>query len=345
MPRQKKERQARRVEPPRPRQDPQAPALEAEDLIVQARKRQPAWGPVALRAWLADRFPRLPVPSPARVAEILEQRGLTAPRYGAERPPARATVKPPFAGCTAPNATWCLEVAGPLRTGDGVAYRVFVLADAYSRLVLRCEAVPEANEDVTRNIVESAFREYGLPATMRCAGAPLFAPRAPAGLTANAAWLLRLGLVLERGAPAEPFPAREVEPAPDLAAQQRALDHLRADWNHARPHPALGRQTPGRVYRRSPAAYPRPLLDGRSGIPENTERVDAEGRIAWRRRRVLVDEALAGEWLTMWPAARRGWEVYFGAICIGTIDGATTPPRFRPARAQATRLSFTDGPT
>ncbi len=42
--------------------------------------------------------------------------------------------------------------------------------------------------------------------------------------------------------------------------------------------------------------------------------------------------SVAGEWLELWPGAGSKWEVYFGNICLGTLDEDTGPARFQPTR-------------
>src|SRR5215813_5075256 len=47
----------------RPRLSPHAIPATVQDVVVEARKRKPKWGPVKLRAWLRDRLPGVAFPS------------------------------------------------------------------------------------------------------------------------------------------------------------------------------------------------------------------------------------------------------------------------------------------
>src|SRR5262249_16951803 len=59
---------------------PHAVSPAIEDLVVDARKAHPRWGPRTLRRWLVDRFPGQPLPSPSCMANIFKRRGLTVPK-------------------------------------------------------------------------------------------------------------------------------------------------------------------------------------------------------------------------------------------------------------------------
>ena len=52
----------------------------------------------------------------------------------------------------------------------------------------------------------------------------------------------------------------------------------------------------------------------------------------WRRERVHIGEAFAGEWLELLPGDRECWDIYFGAICLGRLDDTTGAARFQPMR-------------
>jgi putative transposase len=81
--------------------------------------------------------------------------------------------------------------------------RRFTITDAYSRFCIRCELV-EPDALAVEHILDSAFRELGLPAAIRSDNGPPFAAQGPSVLTSLAVWLLRLGLRLERITPGRP---------------------------------------------------------------------------------------------------------------------------------------------
>lgn len=329
----------------RPLTNPRAVALEMQDLVVQARKAHPKWGPRPLRRWLANKFPRESFPSASAIALILRRRGMSHPHKRRKRPVASAVVTSPFPECTSVNQTWCMDFKGWFRMNTDEKCYPFTLLDAFSRMLLRCEALREPDGDHVRSILDSAFREYGLPQTIRSdGGPPFFSSQSPASLSAVSVWLLRLGLTIECIAPGKPQQNGRLErfhrtlkhcvaPATDFPAQQRAFDVFRAEYNHERPHAALSLETPGSVYRASPRKYPRPLLSPYHNDPSaHVETVNQRGMIAWRKRRIFIGEAFAFEHLALWPSQGHRWEIYLGAICLGFLDEQRPDLGFVPVR-------------
>jgi transposase InsO family protein len=82
-----------------------------------------------------------------------------------------------FAAAGDPNAVWCADFKGWIRTRDGQRIDPLTMTDAASRYLLRCQAVGKADTEAVRSIAEAAFREYGLPLAIRTDNGPPFASR------------------------------------------------------------------------------------------------------------------------------------------------------------------------
>jgi len=93
-----------------------------------------------------------------------------------------------------------------------------------------------------------------------------FASTSLHGLTALTVWWLRLGIQHQRILPAHPQRAHERmhktlkrgasrPPRATLAAQHRAFDRFRHEYNDERPHQFLRGRTPGARYRPSTRPY------------------------------------------------------------------------------------------
>ena len=328
----------------RPHHSPSAIAEPMQDLIVDARKRFPRWGPRKLRAWLVRRLPGRDFPGASAMAAILKRRGLTTPRRKRRRrvPPATQ----PFSEATAPNAIWCIDFKGKFKTGDGRWCTPLTLTDACSRYCLRCEVVQDGTGDEVEHILDSAFREFGLPAAMRSDNGPPFAAPGPAGLSRLAVWLLRLGIRVERIAPGKPQQNGRHErfhrtlaedtaspPRANARAQQRAFDLFRREYNEERPHEALGQLPPATVYVPSSRLYPRGLVQPEPAgmVFRHLERVDRNGAIHWRRRRVFISTALYGEYVELQPDRGTQWVVLFGSVVVGHLDDAHLDRGLDPA--------------
>src|SRR5262245_20975916 len=72
----------------RPKTSPHAISAELEDMIVEARKLHPRWGPRKLHAWLVELNPGKLVPSASVMSKVLKRRGMTTPRGRRRRAPA-----------------------------------------------------------------------------------------------------------------------------------------------------------------------------------------------------------------------------------------------------------------
>jgi transposase InsO family protein len=334
----------------RPKTSPTAIGAELEDLIVDARKRWPRWGPRKLHARLVEANPGLPVPSASVMSKVLKRRGLTEPRRRRRRAVA-AGVSAPFSGCDAPNTVWCIDFKGWFNTLDGVRCYPLTLLDGFSRYLLRCEALLDPDTTQVRRVLDSAFLEFGLPLAIRSDGGPPFASSGPARLTELSVWLLQLGIRIEIIAPGKPQQNGRLErlhrtlkaevaspPSANRRDQQRAFDLWRREYNQERPHEALGQRRPVRVYVSSLRRYPRPLVKPTFAPFNEVARLDKLGFLTWNRRKVFVSSALKHEYIELDDTVDGHWDVRWGAIPLGRLDehrperGLIVPRRPRGAK-------------
>src|SRR5258708_7151626 len=80
----------------------------------------------------------------------------------------------PFAQCAAANDVWCIDFKGWFLTGDGTRCEPLTLSDAYSRYLLRCQAMARTDTDHVWPVPDAAFREFGLPHRLRSGNGPPF---------------------------------------------------------------------------------------------------------------------------------------------------------------------------
>jgi transposase InsO family protein len=314
-----------------------------EDVVVAARNRYPHWGPRKLRHLLQSRrCPGDAWPSAATIGRILKRRGLVrTPRRRRRTPP----YAQPFAEVAAPNQLWCIDFKGHFRTGDGTTVYPLTITDAFSRLVLRCQIVLEPRSADVRDILESAFREYGLPEAIRSDNGTPFASTGPGGLTELSAWWIDLGIRHERIEPGKPQQNGRHErmhrtlkyetaspPAETPHGQQLRFDRWRKEFNNERPHEALAMATPASVYAPSAKRFNEKME--RNQYPFDVERalVDKHGRIQWQKRRVFIARALCDQLVELRPTRRpRCWAVSFGPVMLGHYDERAKKARLVPS--------------
>src|SRR5664279_1775291 len=313
-----------------PLEHPNQTAAAIEQQVLELRRRHPTWGARKLRSYLGMQRPATLWPAPSTIGELLRREGLTVPRRQRRRAPPYTQ---PFEAADAANQVWCADFKGWFRTGDGERIDPLTMTDAYSRYLLRCQAVEKTDTERVRAIFEAAFREYGMPVAMRTDNGAPFASRAIAGLSRLAVYLMKLGIVPERIAPGHPEQNGRHErmhrtlqadtaspPQAHRRAQQRAFDHFKWDYNEERPHEALGMKTPASCYTVSPRAYPARVPEPEYDSGLQVRRVRERGAFSWQHENVFLSETLIGERVGLQPIDDRYWLVQFAAFPIACFD-------------------------
>ena len=207
------------------------------------------------------------------------------------------------------------------------------------------------------------FRAYGLPRAIRSDNGPPFAALGVGGLSRLAVWWVKLGITPERIEPGKPEQNGRHErmhrtlkaecaapPAASLAQQQRCFDHFRREFNHERPHEALGQTPPARHYTPSPRPYPARLEDPHYPPGYALRRVRHNGEIKWQGELIFIGQALSGEVIGLHETHDGDAVLYFGPLALGIIDALTlkllrpntvrrsgeagSPPRTPPRQAE-----------
>jgi len=332
------------------RQSRQTPP-EVTQAVLDARLDHRRWGAEKLRAWLQRKHPKHSWPAASTIGEILKRAGLTVP------PGKRLWVAPTpghLQSADAANTVWCADFKGYFQCQDGNRCDPLTLTDAYSRYLLRCQAVDGLDEKYARALFETAFREYGLPHFIRTDNGSPFASVALAGLSALAVWWLKLGIWPERIAPGKPQQngrhermhrtlreATAQPPAPSLRRQQKAFDDFRREYNQERPHEALAMKTPAEFYRPSPRLYPSRVKSPEYGPGLIVRLVGDCGRIGWSGQRIFITKTLGHEPIGLEGIEDGIWKLWFGNYPIGWMDERTLqasdlnrPPRQPPKPSQ-----------
>jgi len=234
-----------------------------------------------------------------------------------------------------PNDVWCADFKGQFRLGTGVYCYPLTITDAFSRYLLRCDALSSTATEGSASVFDRAFREYGLPKAIHTDNGSPFSAATPGGLTRLSVGWVKLGIRLERNMPGHPEQngrhermhltlKRETASPPqrDRRSQQQAFDAFRHDYNHERPHEALGQQPPASLYTVSLRAYPRRLPPIEYPRVVDLRLVADNGTIRWRNDRIFLTTVLAGETVGLEEVRDDCWLVSFGAQPLGFITGS-----------------------
>lgn len=309
------------------------PGKLSEEVITQiiAARQRWKWGPRKLRVKLAEAHPELVWPAESTIGEVLKRAGLTHRRKPRVRTPPYAQ---PFAAVEEANQTWCADFKGWFRTGDGTRCDPLTITDAHSRYLLRCHIVPKADGVHVAAIFEAAFREHGLPGVIHTDNGAPFASRAPGGLSRVSMQWVKLGVVPERSRLASPQDNGRHErmhstlkqatlqpPERTPRRQQESFDRFQQEYNHERPHEALEDRTPASCYRPSRRPMPRRMPELEYGDDVMVRRISQQGSLKMNGERTFVSEIFAYEWLGLRALDQRFFEVLYGPLTIGYLDG------------------------
>lgn len=317
----------------RPHRSPRATDPAIVEALCEARRRHPTWSARKLIAVLRRHHPDVDWPARSTGCALLKARGLVRARRRRERPRPPAS---PLRPATQPNDVWTADFKGEFRTGDGRYCYPLTVRDAFSRYVLRCDALDTKAGAAVRDRFERAFRDFGLPARIRTDNGAPFAANGLARLSRLSIWWIRLGIHPERIALGHPEQNGSHEqfhrvlkadtarpPAPTHRAQQQRFRRFCVEYNEVRPHEALQDRPPASCYTPSPRPFPArvPPVD----YPGHMEvrRVSSGGQVSWGGRAVFLTEVLEGEYVAFDEVDDGVWMLYFAAVPLARFDDRT----------------------
>lgn len=315
-----------------PRRQPRRLCAEWGERIAAARARHPRWGAKKLRALLRREHPRVRLPAVSTIGAELRRRGLARGR--ARRAPGPQVLWAPRLRARCANEVWTVDFKGWFRTGDGVRCEPLTVRDLRSRYGLCARVLAGTRLAPVRAEFEQVFRRHGLPKVIRCDQGVPFAGSGPALLARLSAWWVSLGIAVEFSRRARPGDNaaheqwhREMKaetanpPAATPRAQQRRQDRWLRQYNHDRPHEALGQRVPADLYQPSPRRY-QGAKPARYPAHFAQRRVRPGGEIRWQGRRRFVGESFEGCTVGLRPCAKGVWRVYFYGMLVGELhDG------------------------
>ena len=307
-------------------------SAEIRELLVTTRLQHPSWGPRKLRAWLLYKHQGLTLPAASTIGDLLRREGLVEPRRMRRSTPAWTGGR---SQPVAPNQLWCADYKGEFRLGNAQYCYPLTITDRFSRMLLACDGFESIATSSTRQAFEAVFREYGLPDAIRTDNGAPFASRGLHGLSRLSAWWLRLGIRHERIEPAHPEQNGQHErmhldlkkqttrpAAPNLLQQQERFDAFVHEYNHERPHEALGQTPPARHHLPSLRLFPERLPELIYPLHDRTSSLSPSGHVRLRGRdsSYFIASALGGEPVGLREVNDGLWLVSYADLDLGHID-------------------------
>lgn len=316
-----------------PKTCPHRIAEEMREILLGARRAHPNWGPRKILDWLRLFRPELTLPAASTVGDLYSREKLVKPRPRTRNwsHPGRSPVR-----VGEPNDLWTIDFKGDFRMGDRQRCYPLTIADFHSRFLLVCQGLGSTAHAGARAVVERAFREYGLPRAIRSDNGGPFATKAIAGLSRLNIWWTQLGIAQDRigrGHPEENGSHERMHltlkqetalpPAAGMAAQQVKFDGFRAEYDFERPHEALGGQTPGSLYVRSPREIPETLPGPEYPGHCEIRQVRANGILYFKNQQIFLSELLSGHEVALEEIADGVWSIYFYTLLLARLNVRT----------------------
>jgi transposase InsO family protein len=304
----------------RPHQSPERTARELEQCVVEARQRYPDWGARKLQVLLARDQVQL---THSTIHRILLRRDLVG-KQDRHRPALQRFER------GTPNELWQMDFKSP--TGWNTAVGPLSVLDDHSRYVAVLQAVGHARTELVREQLETAFVSCGVPEAMLMdRGVPWWSTSAPTGATELTIWLMKQGIRLHWSGYRHPQTQGKVERfhgSLERAWQKRGgagedpqawLDAYRWEYNHVRPHEALGMRTPASLWRRSERRYDPHPPRWEYAPGSKVLKVDCQGKLDAYRTRWRISKALRGEQVKLQRIGERVL-VYYCRTLIRELD-------------------------
>jgi transposase InsO family protein len=317
----------------RPLHSPQRTAPEVELAVVELRCRYPDWGAPKLLVLLGREHPEWKV-CERTVHRILVRQGLLV---DADRH--RPAVERFERG--APNELWQMDFKGPPGFNGASPVGPLSVLDDHSRYLVTLRQLGSTGAAGVKQTLECAFETAGVPDAMLVDhGTPWWDAASPWGITGLAIWIARQGVRLLHSGFRHPQTQGKVERlhgALARAVRRRGADLLDQDWldlfrheyNHVRPHAALGMITPAERWSQSARLYQAEPHEWAYAPAAEVRRLSGQGQLQWRGRRWEISRSLCGQVVGIETVGERAL-VYFCNAPVRELDLRTNVTRSIP---------------
>jgi transposase InsO family protein len=319
----------------------------AEVWVLEARRRNPGWGPRRL-VHEAARAGVVPVPSRSGVYRLIKRSGLIDPE--ARRRRDRKFKRWERGGAM---ELWQLDVVGGVLLADGREAKVLTGIDDHSRFIVCAGVMLRANSRAVCGHFAAAMARHGVPSEVLTDNGKVFTGRfGPRDMEVLFDRICREnGIEHLLTAPRSPTTTGKIErfhrtlrqefltgrTFADLPAAQRELDAWVESYNQQRPHSALGMDTPASRFvtaSQGPALDSSALGGDRGGDDWISRKIAANGIISVAWQEISCGKHRAGRRVDV-HVEPRTLQIWDGDELIKTVlrTSGKEVRKKRPARA------------
>lgn len=298
--------------------------------IIEKKCSRRSWGPKKIIASLKKECPDKKWPAASTAGEWLKKEGLVKERKKRQSVPAYCE---PFKECEEPNDVWSADYKGQIRTRDHKKCYPLTISDNRSRYLLACAGLEGTRLKETTEIFKKVFKKYGLPHAIRVDNGTPFAGKSAGGLSNLTLWWIKLGITPERIEKGKPYQNGRhermhrtlkaetmLDPASNMAKQQKRFDWFKKMYNEERPHEALGQMPPVMVYQKSNRQYRDTFYDPEYELDREVRSVKRGGEIKFRNRMYFLSKVLAGERVGLKEIDNGIWQINYSFYPLGTLN-------------------------
>jgi transposase InsO family protein len=303
--------------------------------LIRLKLAHRNWGPKKIRELFARQCSDSDILSLSTVKRIFDKAGLVERRR--RRKASHCGRIENRIEAKSPNDIWTVDFKGWWYSVDNKRVEPLTVRDAHSRYILCADVMTDSKSQTVRRRFERLFETYGMPRTIRSDNGPPFAcVHAPLGLSRLSAWWIALGIDLDRIAPGHPEQngghermhrdiSCEIENNidGDINTNQAALEVWRHQFNHQRPHEAIGMRVPAELYVKSQRRFEPEGFDLSYPSDYLRRKVTVSGCIKIMNRLIHISKALDGWEVGLKAVGLKYYSVWFGPLCLGEIDVET----------------------
>jgi transposase InsO family protein len=285
----------------RPHRSPRQTGAEIERQVIELRQQRPDWGARKLQFLLQQQGVELPV---ITVHRVLLRHNLVR-LQDRHRPATKRFAR------SRPNQLWQMDFKGPV--GWDAPVGPLSILDDHSRYAVALAGTWSTQAEEVRERLEEAFQSSGVPEAMLMDhGTPWWNMQALTGYTWLTVWLMKQGIRMHFSGYRHPQTQGKVERfhgALEAAMQRRGLpvreqrqpwlDAFRYEYNHVRPHEALGMRTPASIWQRSEKRYQANPAGWEYEPGGELRKVSRAGTLSVDGCHWDISRALAGEWVQL----------------------------------------------
>lgn len=233
-----------------------------------------------------------------------------------------------------PNDLWTIDFKGWWKSLDNKRIEPLTVRDEFSRYVLACEYLERTNTGEVMEVLKRLFREYGLPKAMQSDNGAPFASRSNVkGISRLSAWLITLGIEINRSRPGHPQDngghermhkdlksSVQVRFRGSARTYKAELEMWRDEFNNIRPHESLGMKTPAEVFRKSDRRYSGTPSDIDYPTEYQTRKVATTGYIKYDGGEYFISSSIRKYSVGLKVVDSAELAVYFAKVLLGIIN-------------------------